>query len=178
MSHYRIIIADDHILLRAAIRTVIEGAQNLVVVGEAGDGLEVLNILKKIIPHMVILDISMPKLGGFETTREIKANYPGIKIMILSMHKNIEYLYNAICAGADGYLLKEHSDTELFTAIETVRKGKLYLSTFLLKELKDQIIRANGIKNDRFIGKSISITSHGREALKQILEDKLKIKTE
>jgi DNA-binding NarL/FixJ family response regulator len=90
MRTYQIVLADDHLMLRHGIKRIIEESEGLVVVGEAGDGLELLEILKKSTPDMVILDISMPKLRGLEATMEIKAMYPEVKILILTMHKNRE----------------------------------------------------------------------------------------
>ncbi len=86
---------------------------------------------------MVIVDISMPMLRGIEATREIKAIHPNIKVLIFTMHKNKEYLYQAISAGADGYLLKEDADTELSSAIKTIRRGKIYVSPNLSDELTE-----------------------------------------
>ena len=87
MTVYRIVLADDHVLLRRGIKQIIEASADMQVVGEAGDGLDLLNLLKTITPDMIILDISMPNLRGVEATREIKMIYPEIKILILSMHK-------------------------------------------------------------------------------------------
>ncbi len=134
MNPYRILLADDHVMLRQGIKKIIEASKNMVVVGEAGDGLELLDILKNITPDMVLLDISMPNLGGIEATREIKKTNPEIKILILSMHKKKEYLYHVFSAGAEGYLLKEETDTELFAAIEAVRRGDIYLSPIFSRE--------------------------------------------
>ena len=112
MTPFRIILADDHVLLRQGIKNIIQNSEDMEVVGEAGDGLDLLNILKTVAGDMVILDISMPNLRGFEAAREIKTSYPNIKILILSMHKQKEYVYHAFSAGASGYLLKEDTDTE------------------------------------------------------------------
>ena len=87
------------------------------------NGLELLNVLKNIPADMVILDITMPNLRGIEATREIKMAYPETKILILTMHKKKEFLYHGLSAGAEGYLLKEDTDTELLSAIETIRGG-------------------------------------------------------
>ncbi len=125
---YQIVLADDHVLLRQGLRRLIEEMADLDVVAEASDGLELLDILKKITPHMVILDISMPNLGGIEAARAIKLTYPQIKILFLSMHKTQEYLDHAMAAGANGYLVKEDADTELFSAIETIRQGRNFIS--------------------------------------------------
>jgi DNA-binding NarL/FixJ family response regulator len=107
----------------------------MVVVGEAGDGLNLLHLLKKETPDLVILDISMPNLRGIEAASEIKQSHPGVDVLILSMHKRKEYLYHSLQAGAKGYLLKDDTDTELLSAIETIRQGGVYLSSLLSKEL-------------------------------------------
>jgi DNA-binding NarL/FixJ family response regulator len=103
---------------------------DLEVVGEAADGLELLTLLAsaKLAPRMAILDISMPNLGGLEATSKIKRAYPGMKVLILSMHKEKEYVDKALSMGADGYLLKQDSSTELFSAIDKIRQGGVYLS--------------------------------------------------
>ncbi len=130
---YNIVLADDHVLIRQGLRRIMEGLADLKVVGEAGDGLELLALLNKVVAHMVILDISMPNLGGIEAVQEIKTKHPGVKVLILSMHK--EYLYEALSAGADGYLLKEDADRELFSSIENIRQGRIFLSPRLTEKL-------------------------------------------
>jgi len=140
MNAYQIILADDHLMFRNGIKRIIEDSQNLLVIGEAGDGLQLLELLKKTKPDMVILDISMPKLRGFETTREIKTRYPDIKILILTMHRNKEYLLQALSAKADGYLLKEDTGRQLIAAIETIRAGKIFLSPLISDDLSQNLL--------------------------------------
>ncbi len=169
MSPYRIVLTDDHIMLRQGIKKIIETSEDMEVVGEAGDGLELLRLLKKITTDMVILDISMPKLRGVEATREIKTDYPEVEILILSMHRKKEYLYHVFSAGAKGYLLKEDTDTELFTAIETVRQGGVYLSPLLSRELAGDFIEI--CRGDGKIPAE-PLTTREREVLKLIAEGK------
>ena len=128
---YRIVLADDHKMFRLGVKKIIDETEDLEVVGEVDDGLQLLSLLKKSTPQMVILDISMPNLRGIEAAREVKIINPDIKILILTMHKNKEYLYHCLSAGAEGYLLKEDTDTELFSAIERIRQGGIYISPFL-----------------------------------------------
>jgi DNA-binding NarL/FixJ family response regulator len=133
---YRIVMADDHVLIRHGLKSILEEKTHLEMVGEAGDGLELLDLLSRLArenltPHMVILDISMPKLGGIEATPRIKKICPDIKILILSMHKSREYFNHVISLGADGYLLKEDTATELISAIEMVKNGGVYVSPHL-----------------------------------------------
>ena len=103
---YKIVLAEDHVLVREGIKKIIEALPGLQVVGEVGDGPQLLELLRGLAVDMVILDISMPSLPGIEATREIKKAYPAVKVLILTMHKKKEYLNNAIAAGVDGYLLK------------------------------------------------------------------------
>ena len=133
MDRYLIVLADDHVLIRQGLRKIIEGVADLEVIGEAGDGFELLSLLKTVTPHMVIVDISMPNLRGIEAVRGIRMKYPEVKILVLTMHK--EYLHQAFSAGAKGYLLKEDADRELFSAIEYIRQGRVYLSPRLAGEL-------------------------------------------
>ncbi len=134
---YRIVLAEDHLLVREGIKKIVESFGDLQVVGEVGDGLQLLELLKTLAIDMVILDISMPNLPGIEATREIKRIYPGVKVLILTMHKKKEYLNNAIASGTDGYLLKEDAPKELLTAIEKIRQGMIYVSPLLSGELAD-----------------------------------------
>ena len=169
MDPYHIILADDHSLLRQGIRSIIETTPDIKVLGESGDGLELLSLLKKSKPDMVILDISMPKLRGTEAIQEIKVLHPEVKILILSMHKEKEYIYHAFSAGANGYLLKEDTDTELFNAIKTVRDGEFYLSPLLLKELAGDFIEILS-SGGKFPEESL--TTREREVLKLLSEGK------
>jgi DNA-binding NarL/FixJ family response regulator len=139
MTMYRIMLADDHALFREGIKRVVETIPGLQVVGEAGDGLELLSLLKQSVPDLLILDIAMPNLQGIEAAREIKKFYPGIKILMLTMHKSKEHLGRALAAGADGYLLKENAYADLLTAIDTLRQGMIYLSPLISPQFSDAL---------------------------------------
>jgi DNA-binding NarL/FixJ family response regulator len=169
MSTYRIVIADDHAMLREGIKSIINESKNLRVVGEASDGLVLLRLLKKVSADMVILDVSMPKLRGLEAAREIKREFPEIKILFLSMYKKLEYLRLAIAAGAEGYLLKEDTGFELIRAIDTIRNGHTYLSCLLLKEAPEDLI---GICRGNQSLHENSLTNREREVLKLVGEGK------
>jgi DNA-binding NarL/FixJ family response regulator len=131
MTPYNIVLADDHILVRQGIKKIIQEDSDMMIVGEAGDGLELLEILEKITPDLVILDISMPRLRGLVAAEKIKQFYPDIKVLILSMHRSKEYLQQALAVGVDGYLLKQDADVALFAAIEVVRQGRTFVSPLL-----------------------------------------------
>jgi len=170
MATYRIVLADDHILIRQGLKRILAEITDLEVVGEASDGFELLELMKKLNPHMVILDISMPNLRGIEAIHEIKRNHPDVKILILTMHKYKEYLYEAISSGADGYLLKEDADTELFSAISMIRQKKFYISPTLSDESREdwvQTCRRN--RSHPFVE---SLTIREKQVLKLIAEGK------
>ena len=134
---------------------------------EATDGLELLNLLKKTTPDVVILDISMPNIRGIEATREIKSVYPDVKILILTMHKRKEYLYHCLSAGAEGYLLKEDADTELYAAVKKVQDGGVYISPILSKDLTDDFVKM--CRGDLRVPAD-KLTSREREVVKLIAE--------
>ena len=169
MRPYRIVLADDHALLRTGIKKIIEESEDMLVVGEASDGLELLDLLRKETPHLVILDISMPNLRGIEAASEIKQSYPEVEVLILSMHKKKEYLYHSFSAGAKGYVLKDDTDTELLTAIETIRKGGVYLSSLLATELTYDFIK---VQNSGGKAPEGTLTLREREVLKLVAEGK------
>ena len=167
MRDYTIILADDHTMMREGIRSLISDEDGLAVVGEAGDGLELLKLLKKKVPDMVILDISMPGLRGIEAAREIHCLYPDIHILILSMHKSEEFLSMALEAGASGYLLKEDTGDELLSAVKRIKKGETFLSSTLAAQFPSAII---SICRGNHKSPANSLTPRERQVLQMIAE--------
>jgi DNA-binding NarL/FixJ family response regulator len=137
MTPYGIVLADDHVLFRRGVRKIIERVDGLEVVGEANDGLELLQLLKHKTPALVILDISMPNLRGLEAAREIKVLYPRVKILLLTMHKTKKFLQQGLEAGVDGFLVKEDADTELLQAIQAIKGGGKFYSPLLSAQLAE-----------------------------------------
>ena len=171
MASYSIILADDHVLVRQGLRRILEGTDDLEVVGEANDGLDLLQLLKHVTPQMVILDIFMPNLRGIEAITEIKTMQPDVKILILTMHRDKEYLYLALSAGAKGYLLKEDAARDLFSAIAEVRQGKTYISPYFSDMVVNDVVQI--VKgNAKVVFATDPLTSREREVLKLIAEGK------
>ena len=141
-SHYRIVLADDHVLIRHGIKNIVTSEEDLHIVGEFGDGEELLAFLKTDLPELIVLDISMPNINGVELTKTLKNQYPALKILILTMHKNKQYFYRAMSAGADGYLIKSDSDNELLLAINKIRNGKTYISPYLVDDFTEDVLKA------------------------------------
>ncbi len=171
-SPFSILLADDHVMFRRGVRRIIQGIADVEVVGEAGDGFELLDLLKKTSPQLVILDISMPNLRGLEATREIKIINPAVKVLILTMHKDKEYLYHAFAAGAEGYLLKEDADSELLSAIETLRRGGTFISPLLSSQLADLFMEKSRPGAEKLSSPRELLTAREREIIKLIAEGK------
>jgi DNA-binding NarL/FixJ family response regulator len=169
---FKILLADDHVMFRRGVRKIIQGMDAVEVVGEAGDGLELLQLLKELTPHLVIMDISMPNLRGLEATREIKILDPEIKVLILTMHKDREYLYHALTAGAEGYLLKEDADEELLLAIETLRHGGTFISPLLSTQMADIFVEKFRPGGELRTAPEELLTVREREIIKLIAEGK------
>jgi two-component system response regulator NreC len=125
-------LADDHSSFRNQLKRILSETKKIRIIGEAGDGDELLDLFVRHSsrPDMVIIDITMPNLSGIEAARRIKKLVPGVKVLILTIHKEREYLDQAVSAGAEGYLLKEDADAEIISAIKTIQQGQFYLSPF------------------------------------------------
>jgi DNA-binding NarL/FixJ family response regulator len=127
---YGIVLADDHPLIRQCVRDILADNADLEVLGEADDVRALLSLLKRepIKPDLAIIDIEMPGTGGIEATRQIKALYPDVEVLILTIHKEDAYLERAMSAGASGYIVKDDAAKDLLPAIRAVRRGKTYVS--------------------------------------------------
>lgn len=168
MPAHTIVLADDHALIRQGLKKIIEEDSSLQVIGEVGDGLELLQLLRELTPDLVVLDISMPNLRGIEAIAEAKKICPRVRILILTMHKNEQYFHCAMSAGADGYMLKDDSDSELLTAIATVLAGEVYISSYFSEVLNEETIIS--YKNKEWRPPSEALTTRERQVLKLVAE--------
>lgn len=123
----RILIADDHGVMRAGLRALLETDHTIEVVGEAADGVEVLHKVGQLLPNVILLDIGMPNLDGIETTRHVKTLYPSIQVLLLTVYEEESFLREAIKVGASGYIIKRAAETELLAAIKAVSQGYMYI---------------------------------------------------
>ena len=170
MSQVRIFLADDHTVIRAGIRLVLERQPDLHVVGEASDGRETVNAIERLHPDVVVMDISMPNLNGIEATRQILANGVAVSIVVLSMHADEEYVLRALKAGARGYLLKESAEADLIAAVRAVVSGKSFFSPAISRLLVEDYVRQ---LQDRDIEDSYELlTTRERELLQLVAEGK------
>jgi DNA-binding NarL/FixJ family response regulator len=125
---YKVIIAEDHTILREGLRALLSANPELEIVGEAKDGQEAIRRVEKLKPHLVLMDLSMPRMNGLDAIREIKKRTPETKILVLTVHKTEEYIQATLQSGADGYVLKDSSHEELGVAIKSVLSGNYFIS--------------------------------------------------
>ena len=125
---YNILLVDDYPPVRRMVKELIEASPDMQVVGELSDGRDVLKFLKKSLAHLILMDISMPHLGGFEATLKVKQNHPDVKVLIVTIHKYKEYAERAMSLGAEGYLLKDEVGDSLLLAISSLRQGGTFVS--------------------------------------------------
>lgn len=170
MSLIKVLLADDHQIVRDGIISILHGENEIVIVGEASNGCEVLNILDHTEADVVIMDISMPQMDGIECLQKLKYRYPGIGVLVLSMFDEERYVTKVCEAGANGYILKDTGKEELVRAIKVVFSGKPFYSSEI-----SQIIIENHLNGDNKIGEMqtslTSLSSREREVLTLILEE-------
>jgi DNA-binding NarL/FixJ family response regulator len=130
----QVLVADDHALVRAGIRALLERIDRVKVVGEAGDGLQALELIKELGPDVVLLDLTMPGLSGFEVLKETSERFPHVNMIVLSVHDTEEYAIHALRSGASGYLPKSAASAELELAIQRVMSGEKYVSPSIAPE--------------------------------------------
>lgn len=133
MTPARVLLADDHTLVRAGLRKLLESLSEVTVVGEADDGLALLALVQEVQPDLVLLDIAMPGLNGLETAARLSRSAPQVRVLMLSMYQNEEYVRQALRNGAAGYMLKDAAPVELALAIRAVLRGETYLSPSVSK---------------------------------------------
>lgn len=168
MEKRRIFIAEDHTILREGLRVLLSSQSDLEVVGEAQDGLEAIRAVEQLLPDLVLMDLSMPRMNGMEAISEIKRRCPDTKILVLTVHRTEEYVLATFRAGADGYVLKDATSDELEMAIRHVLSGCSYLSP----KISDKVIAGYLVGKETEIPKSSweSLTQREREVLKLVAE--------
>ncbi len=173
MNQIKVLIADDHTLIRAGIRELLQNINGIQVVGEASNGREALEKIREVSPDIVLLDIAMSELNGLEVAERVNKEFPVVSVIILSMYANEEYVLQALKVGANGYLLKDSAPNELEIAIRAVTRGETYLSPSIsktlvsdyLKRITETHVEERGTDNV-----FVKLTSRQREILQLIAE--------
>jgi DNA-binding NarL/FixJ family response regulator len=166
MSTLQIMLVEDHALVRAGIRSLLEKLPDLEVVAEAGDGRAALGLIAQHQPDVVLMDIKMAGLNGLEATARITRDYPGVRIVILSMYANEEYVIQALRAGASGYLLKDAGTAELEVAVRAAARGETYLSPAISRRMIQDYLEVVGGEG----GALEQLTPRQREVLQLVAE--------
>ena len=164
----KVVIVEDHRLFREGLKSLLADKPDFEMVGEAGDGLEAIRCIRKHQPNLVLLDLSMPKMNGISVMREIKGQYPEIKILALTIHESDQYVLEAFDAGADGYCLKDAGRNELRVAVDSVLQGKRYISPSISENVLEGYL--TGRKKLKSKTSWDTITPREREVLKLLGE--------
>lgn len=148
MSQIRMLIADDHLVLRAGLRMLLDAQADILVVGEAANGGEVLQLAASLQPNLILLDLSMPGLGGLEALPLLRKQNPATRILMLTMYDDESYLRQALRDGAAGYVLKKAADSELLSAIRAVMRGELYVHASLTRTLLEDLLPSASVEHN------------------------------
>lgn len=142
-NRLRVLLAEDHAVVRSGLRTIINAQDDMEVVDEAEDGLTVIDKARELQPDVILMDITMPGLGGLEATRQIKSTLPSVKIVVLTIHASEEFLFHALKVGADGYLTKAVHELEVVFAIRAVTKGRCYIDPGVMRPLVSAFVESS-----------------------------------
>jgi DNA-binding NarL/FixJ family response regulator len=163
----RVLLADDHRILREGIRALIQDQADMQVIGESEDGLDTMKKVAQLNPDVVVMDIAMPLLNGLEATRQIRRDFPHVRVLILTMHENEEYIRQVLAAGALGYVLKDAAARDLLGAIRSVYQGEAVLSPAITRLVIEDYLRWGDIRPE---DTTDGLTPREREVLQLIAE--------
>lgn len=168
----RVLLADDHAIVRAGLRMILAAEPDMSIVGETADGESALRMTEETHPDVVVMDISMPGMSGLDGVRRVKESVPDTQVVVLTMHEDQRYFFQALEAGASGYVIKGATPVELLTAIRAVRKGEAYFCPSLAKQMLNDYLRradAGSEKEKDALGR---LSDREKEVLKHIAEGK------
>ncbi len=168
MGKITVILAEDHAIVRKGLLSLLQEEENIEVVGEAEDGRKALNLLDEYGPEVIIMDITMPGLNGIEATKLTNERYPETKVLVLTRHSKEEYVFEALKAGASGYIVKEDLPEELTLAVRAIANGNRYFSPSITTKIVDKFLEEDGARTEN-LGKS-PLTSREKEVLQLIAE--------
>lgn len=162
----KVLLAEDHTIVRKGLRSLLDGEADIQVVGEADDGQQAVEKAQLLLPDMVLMDITMPVLNGLEATRQIKSLHPRIRVVVLTVHSTQEYVFQILQAGGSGYVPKQAAVSELIQAIRTVYQGGSFLSPSVSRQAVDEYGRLAAAMEDKFD----KLTPREREVLQMVAE--------
>jgi DNA-binding NarL/FixJ family response regulator len=163
LTPMKVLIADDHGIVRSGLRMLLERQMDIEVVGEASDGVEARDLAIRRRPDLAILDVKMPRLTGLQATREIRAQAPDVAVLILSMYDDERYLFEALKAGASGYVLKAQADSDLLDAVRAVERGEPFLTPEAQRALIQDVLGESSSRDE-------DLTPREQEVVKLVAE--------
>jgi DNA-binding NarL/FixJ family response regulator len=168
----RVVVVEDHRILRDGLRAIFANEPDLELVGEASDGREAIDMARELRPDLVLLDLSMPRMDGLTALKDIKRVAPGARVLVITVHRTEEYVFRAIEYGADGYLLKDASATELMHAVRSVLTGDRYLCPAVTTQVVSAFLKGKGAHEPASRPRSPldSLSTREREVLKLVAE--------
>lgn len=169
-ANIRVLVAEDHQMLREGLKAILATRKDIAIVGEAVDGLEAMRKVKRLKPDLMLLDLSMPRMNGLSVLLDAKAYLPGIKILVLTIHQSEAYVMETFEAGADGYCSKNDSRDELLVAIDSVLKGKTYLSPLIAGDVLQGFLAKRENKRLGEPSDWDTVTQREKEILKLLAE--------
>jgi two-component system response regulator NreC len=170
MSATRVVLVDDHTVVRKGLRSILESEEGIEVVGEAGDGRHAVELVERVRPHVVVMDVALPELNGIEALRQITRRTEGVRVLVLSMHGDGVYVQQALRAGARGYVLKDSAGFELVQAVRALREGGSFFSPPVSRVmLSGYLGDAEAAPGDDLFAR---LTAREREVLQLIAEGK------
>ncbi len=143
MDPIRVLLVDDHAVLRSGLKLLLQSHGDIAVVGEAAEGLEALNLARELQPDVILLDLTMPGMGGLEALDSLRAVAPESRVLILTMHDDESYLHRALRAGAAGYILKKAADVELVSAVRAIARGEVFVHSSMTRALLEGVVSQN-----------------------------------
>lgn len=168
----RVLLADDHAIVRAGLRMILSAEPDMSIVGEAADGDSALRMTEETHPDVVVMDISMPGMNGLDGIRRVKESVPDSQVVVLTMHEDQRYFFQALEAGASGYVIKGATPVELLTAIRAVRKGEAYFCPSLAKQMLNDYLRRADTGSEKEKDALGKLSDREKEVLKYIAEGK------
>lgn len=169
MDKIRVLLADDHPLIRSGIATLLQSSKDIQIVGEASDGDEAIQKTGELLPDVVVIDLSMPRLSGIEATKILRRRYPDTHVLVLTMHENEEYVFQILKSGASGYVLKSAGKEELSAAIRAASKGEKFFSPRISQLMAEGYMRRVGHENGGEQKQDVLLTRREREILSLVV---------
>lgn len=168
MAKIKVLIADDHAIVREGVKMILAKEPDIDVVGEASDGRQALELVETLKPNVVVMDISMPGMGGIEATQHVKERYPGVNVLALTMHEDESYVFKLLRAGASGYVLKRAAAQDLVQAVRAAAKGEAFLYPSVARKVVEDYLKRveTGEERERYDG----LTEREKEILTHIAQ--------